>query len=233
MISLNDFKRLIAPLQRKIYLIIGRAVLTAVNNSEGTQKLSMEVLKNEIITDVEKPEDYGFTSFPLKGAELLPLFFNGNRDHGMVVKAHDRRHRPKDLVEGEVAIFTDEHVNQGGHRIHFKRGQLIDILMKTLNLTADDGAGGIGDANFKNTHFNVEDGDIVVSLGDIIVSAGDILVSTGGISLTLGNMTALAGSVGDSNSTTTTMQDMRDLYNSHTHPGDSGGTTGVPNQTMG
>ena len=26
---------------------------------------------------------------------------------------------------------------------------------------------------------------------------------------------------------------MRDIYDEHTHPGDSGGTTGVPNQQMG
>ncbi len=30
-----------------------------------------------------------------------------------------------------------------------------------------------------------------------------------------------------------TMEGMRNTYNSHTHPGDSGGTTGVPNQGMG
>lgn len=29
-----------------------------------------------------------------------------------------------------------------------------------------------------------------------------------------------------------TMDGMRTLYNTHTHPGDSGGTTGTPNQTM-
>ena len=36
-------------------------------------------------------------------------------------------------------------------------------------------------------------------------------------------------SVADPNGT---MQEMRDIFNSHTHPGDSGGTTGSPNQTM-
>jgi len=29
-----------------------------------------------------------------------------------------------------------------------------------------------------------------------------------------------------------TMDEMRTIYDSHTHPGDSGGTTGVPNQGM-
>lgn len=212
MISLNDFKRLIAPLQRKIYLMIGRAVLTAVNNSEGTQKLSMEALKNETITEMERFEEYGFTSLPLKSAELLALFFNGNRDHGIVIKAHDRRHRPKDAVAGEIVFYTDEHIKQGGHRIHFKRGQLIDILMKTMNITADDGSGGIGLVNIKNSNVVITDGSITV---------------------TLGNISVLIGNISDANSTTPSMQAMRNLYNTHTHPGDSGGTTGAPNQTMG
>ena len=29
------------------------------------------------------------------------------------------------------------------------------------------------------------------------------------------------------------MQGIRDTYNGHNHPGDSGGTTGAPNQGMG
>lgn len=33
-------------------------------------------------------------------------------------------------------------------------------------------------------------------------------------------------------STGKTMSGMRDIYNNHTHPGDSGGTTGMPNQGM-
>ena len=34
------------------------------------------------------------------------------------------------------------------------------------------------------------------------------------------------------NSDGRTMEDMRNIYDGHTHPGDSGGTTGAPNQVM-
>lgn len=37
---------------------------------------------------------------------------------------------------------------------------------------------------------------------------------------------------GDVNDHTSTMQTIRDIYNGHNHPGDSGGTTGGPNQGM-
>ncbi len=35
--NLNDLKRLLRPIQNKIFLLLGRAILTAINNSEGTQ----------------------------------------------------------------------------------------------------------------------------------------------------------------------------------------------------
>ncbi|RNM16923.1 phage baseplate assembly protein V, partial [Dickeya undicola] len=31
---------------------------------------------------------------------------------------------------------------------------------------------------------------------------------------------------------TSTLSHVRDIYDSHNHPGDSGGTTGAPNQSM-
>jgi hypothetical protein len=36
----------------------------------------------------------------------------------------------------------------------------------------------------------------------------------------------------DVNDRNGTMQEMRDAHNTHNHPGDSGGTTGLPNEEM-
>ncbi|WP_252180225.1 phage baseplate assembly protein V [Endozoicomonas sp. 4G] len=63
------------------------------------------------------------------------------------------------------------------------------------------------------------------------------LVSTGGINLT-GNLTIdgnthSTGAItcdADVSDATGTIQANRDIFNSHNHPGDSGGTTGTPNQ---
>lgn len=127
MITINDFKRLIAPIKKKIFLSLGRAVLTFVNNTEDTQKIQVIALSNETITDIERFQEYGFETYPFVDAEVFVAFLNGNRDHGIVLCTHDRRYRPTDLVEGEVINYTDEDQSAGGHRIHFKRGQIIDI----------------------------------------------------------------------------------------------------------
>jgi phage baseplate assembly protein V len=132
----NDFKRLIAPLQRKIFLLLGRALLTAVNNAEGTQKIQIKVLSNETITDVERFQEYGLETYPFAGAEVMTLFLNGNRDHGIAICVHDRRYRPKDLVEGEACMYTDEDQETDGHRVHLQRGQIVEVNGKQITVNA-------------------------------------------------------------------------------------------------
>ncbi len=58
---------------------------------------------------------------------------------------------------------------------------------------------------------------------------GDVQI-TGNL-LTTGNITS-NGQIADLGGTKGTLSQLRDTYNSHTHPGDSGGTTGTPNQTI-
>lgn len=136
--NLNDFRRLIEPLKRRIFLLLGRAILTAIDNAGNTQKMQITVLSNETISDVERFQEYGLETYPFTDAEPLAVFLNGNRDHGIVLCVHDRRYRPKDLVEGEAALYTDEDQLTGGCRVHLKRGQIIDVKGKELNLMMID-----------------------------------------------------------------------------------------------
>ncbi len=133
--NLNDLKRLIAPLQRRIFLLLGRAILKTINNAEGTQKVQIVVLNNEIITDVERFQEYGLETYPFTEAEVCTVFLNGNRDHGIALCVHDRRYRPTDLVEGEVALYTDE--DSSDFRIHLKRGRIFDIKGDKVTETQD------------------------------------------------------------------------------------------------
>jgi len=115
----EDFYRLISPITKKIYLLIGRAILTAVNNAEGTQKIQVTALKDETITDIEKLEPYGLTSYPKTGAEVVIAFPNGCRDQGVAIHVHDRRYRPKTLASGEVCLY-----NHAGVKILLKSNEI-------------------------------------------------------------------------------------------------------------
>ncbi len=104
--NINQFTKLTDVLKRKIYLLIGRAVLTAIDNSGKTMKIQVTAFKDETISDIDRIEDYGFTSFPIVGsAECVIGFINGSRDHGLVLRIHDREYRPTDLISGEVRMY--------------------------------------------------------------------------------------------------------------------------------
>jgi len=128
-------KRLITALKNKIYLIVGRAILKAVNNGESTQKLQIVALNGETITDIERFQEYGFESYPFADAEVAALFLNGNRDNGIVICVHDKRYRPTDLAAGEVAVYHSE-----SHRVILKAGGVIEIAGTEIKIGDVTGA---------------------------------------------------------------------------------------------
>lgn len=168
-----------AGLKRRIYMLVGRAVLEAVKDDKNRQFVQVKMLAGEVKADVERIQQYGFTSNPLPGAQAVVFCVSGNRDHPVVLAVDDPRYRKTGLQPGEVAIYTDE-----GDFIQIKRGG--EILIKAA------------------TKVRMETPLLEVT-GDIIDRC-----DTDGKS----------------------MQNMREIYNTHTHPGDSGGTTSVPNQEM-
>jgi phage gp45-like len=65
------------------------------------------LLADESKDSVEHFEAFGFTSNPKPGAEVVCAFIEGDRSHGVVLVAADRRYRIKNLLPGEVAIYDD------------------------------------------------------------------------------------------------------------------------------
>ena len=94
-----------------------RALISSV--VEGAiKRFSAAGRPGEQFDDREYLQHYGFTSRPLPGAEGV-LICDGN--HVVMVASDDRRYRIQ-MVDGEVALYTDE-----GDKIHLKRGRIIEI----------------------------------------------------------------------------------------------------------
>jgi len=207
--NLNDFKRLIAPLRNKIFLLLGRAILEDVKNTELTQKIQITALNEEVISDMERFQEYGFETYPLEGAEVLAVFFNGNRDHGIAVCVHDRRYRPKDLVAGEVVVYTDEdatlpfRVQMKRGRIYFRRADIEDIDVDTSK-TEDIGVSKTVTAPTE-THINVAAHIIdspEVSLGGPVFAGLRKIIDERFIDLFNNHVHANGGGVGNSGTPT-------------------------------
>jgi phage baseplate assembly protein V len=136
------FFRLLGPYARRLGNLLARGVVSVVNAAAKMQILQVQLLAGEGKAGLEHFEPYGYTAHPHPGAEVLAAFFDGDRSHGIVIVAADRRYRIKNLAAGEVALYTDEDVPDGLHRIVMKRGQEIhlvagasSIVMKPTGIT--------------------------------------------------------------------------------------------------
>lgn len=119
-------QRVMRPLTQRIQLMIGRAVVGLVNDATKLQGLQITLLADEVRGDVERFQQYGFTSHPHPGAEAVAVSVAGSRDHVLVIAVDDRRYRLTGLAEGEVALYTDE-----GDRIVIRRGGTIEVQATT------------------------------------------------------------------------------------------------------
>lgn len=133
---IRAINKLMAPIWRRMMMLIGRCVITVINDRTGIQSMQIKVLNGEVLDNVERFQDYGFTSVPLPGSEGFAVFASGLRSHGLIVKVDNREYRLKGLANGEVAVYTDEDRQGHGHRIHLRRGGVIEVLADQVIVNA-------------------------------------------------------------------------------------------------
>lgn len=114
--------KLTEDMRGKVRLMVGRAILAAIGDDGPIQTAQARLLADETHDDMERVQEYGFTSVPLPGAEAVVVFVGGNRDHGLIVATDDRRYRKKALQPGDVAVYDHRGqyviLHQGGITIH-------------------------------------------------------------------------------------------------------------------
>lgn len=117
---LEQLEMLMADAKGRLRLMVGRCILRAITDGGAVQTVQAQLLADELQDDVERIQQYGYTSVPLPGAEGVVVFVGGNRDHGIVIATEDRRYRLKGLKGGEVALYDDL-----GHAVHLARTGIV------------------------------------------------------------------------------------------------------------
>lgn len=105
---MSALQRALSPLLGRIQMMVGRAVLAAVDDSTGLQSVQIDLLADEAQDGAEHFQPYGFTAHPRPGAEAISLAVGGLRGHALIIAIADRRYRLKSLQEGEVALHDDQ-----------------------------------------------------------------------------------------------------------------------------
>jgi phage baseplate assembly protein V len=112
--------KMLGPLTRRMQNMLARGTVALSKAGTMMQGLQVKLLAGETLDDLEHFEPYGFTSRPKAGAEVAALFVDGERSHGIVLVAADRRYRMTGFEEGEIAIHDDQ-----GQSVHLTREGIV------------------------------------------------------------------------------------------------------------
>lgn len=185
---LRALDKLLAPIKRRIAMLISRGVVKLVNDSLKLQGVQIAAFADETLDDLERFQQYGLTSHPLPGAEAIVVSLGGTRSHSVVVAVDDRRFRLKNLAPGEVAMYSDE-----GDTIVLRRGRNIEVTAGTKVKVTSPIAEVIASTKVLLTTPVVEcSADLTV--GGIATVAGQI-VGQGGLAVSGGSGATVAGDV--------------------------------------
>ena len=213
------FTRATAPMRRKINLMVSRAVISAIKDSKNTQFLQVSALSDEVLDDVERFSEFGFSSNPPSGTEAVLLSVGGNREHSIIVATNHRASRFKNLASGESVLYT----NDGTH-IHLKKGGEIEIKTSTKVFVDAPDVEFTGNALVKG-NLTVE-GAIIGQTTAVITG----LITGGGVATTAGGSVVSAGNVTGGG---TDLATIKSVFNTHTHKeNDINGQTNGPSGTV-
>jgi phage baseplate assembly protein V len=196
--SLDVINKALKPLANKAKLMVGRCILSAAKAS-GLLVMQISALEGETIEGAERIENYGLAGHPPGGAEGVMCSVGGSRDHVVIVAMEHRGVRPE-IDDGEVKLYS-------------KFEQFIYL----------DKEGNIIIKAPKGIKIEAESFDAQITEG-IVMNSQSLGITAPGGSTVDGNLS----STGEVQDHTNTMQNMREAYNPHTHPG-----VGPPSNSMG
>lgn len=140
MSAAEQLRRLMAPIEGRVRLMLARAIVNLVSDAAQVQELQIDILADETHDAVERLQDYGFTAVPHAGAEALVGFVGGLRSHGVVIAVADRRYRLRGLEAGEVAVYDDlgNMVKLGREELTIEAVTKVRVAAPIAVIAADD-----------------------------------------------------------------------------------------------
>lgn len=108
-----------------------RGTLNLVKSADNIQKVQVSGLADETLQDVEFMQQFGLTSVPPAGTQVVVLPMGGATTHSIVIATENGSFRVKNLQSGEVAVY-----DESGSSIILKKGRLIEIDCDVLKINA-------------------------------------------------------------------------------------------------
>lgn len=96
---------LIRSLQRRILLMVGWGRVAFSDDTKAAQLLQVKLNDSETRDATPRIAEFGFTSRPPVGADLILAFMAGDRSKAVVIATGHQASRPKGLAEGEAKLY--------------------------------------------------------------------------------------------------------------------------------
>ena len=118
----DQLERWISGLRSKVANMVLKALIQSVDDTKDIQLVHVTALAGEEDNKVERVQNYGFTSSPPEGSEVIMVAIGGNRDHPVVIVADSGEHRKKGLASSGVAMY-----HKDGAYVYLKNDGTMEI----------------------------------------------------------------------------------------------------------
>lgn len=101
--------RQLAPVRRRLQSMASRGLVTSVSEDTQRQKLQLVLESNESGDNIERFQDYGFSSFPPNNSEAVVMALNGCAAKRVAVAVEKKELRPKGEQDDVFIYHADGH----------------------------------------------------------------------------------------------------------------------------
>jgi phage baseplate assembly protein V len=128
---------------RRVQMMFGRARVTHTDDSGPVQIMQVRASAIEVSDGRKRMAEFGFTSNPPYGADVLTLHVAGDRGAGTVFATNHQQSRPTGLLQGETMLYSEDgkyvYMTASGGISVFANGQPVNVTgATTVTITAAD-----------------------------------------------------------------------------------------------
>lgn len=120
---------------QRLLHVVGRGRITTGNDGGSVQVQQVKLGLDEIKDNVARLAEFGFTSMPPIGSDVVLLFIGGDRSNGAIVATGHQASRPKGLLSGEAMIYSQDgksvYLTAAGGIIVEAKGQAVTVNNST------------------------------------------------------------------------------------------------------
>jgi phage baseplate assembly protein V len=120
---------------RRVQMMFGRARVTHTDDSGPVQIMQVRSSALEVSDGRKRMAEFGFTSNPPYGADVLTLHVAGDRGAGTVFATNHQQSRPTGLQQGETMLYSEDgkyvYMTASGGISVFANGQPVNVTGAT------------------------------------------------------------------------------------------------------